>query len=199
LIQISPAFNYTISLEFDLTKHTTHRTTSPAHLPSRSSRKGDRNEKIMKILTLTFLTCARKACKASPTSFPLHPRDAELEIADVALNLLFLRNILPRLEWAALRQVCAELGLRDVAEECPAPDDLVEGEGAAESAAEEPGEGAMEVEGEGTERPSKLALELHRVLMETCVVEGSLVCGNCGHEYAVKEGIANFLLPSHLV
>ena len=29
-------------------------------------------------------------------------------------------------------------------------------------------------------------------------MEGSLVCGNCGHEYSIKEGIANFLLPSHL-
>ena len=28
--------------------------------------------------------------------------------------------------------------------------------------------------------------------------EGKLVCGNCGHEYKIKEGIANFLLPSHL-
>ena len=25
-----------------------------------------------------------------------------------------------------------------------------------------------------------------------------MVCGNCGHEYNIKEGIANFLLPSHL-
>jgi len=161
----------------------------------------------MKILTLTFLTCARKACKAHPSSFPLHPRNAELEIADVTLNLLFLRNMLPRLEWAALRQVCAELGLQGLADECPAPADLVEG-GEARGAGEE-GDAAeasaaadvMEVEGEGDGggRPSKLAVELHRVLMETCVVEGSLVCGNCGHEYAVKEGIANFLLPSHLV
>lgn len=30
-------------------------------------------------------------------------------------------------------------------------------------------------------------------------MEGKLVCGACGHEYAVKEGIANFLLPNHLV
>jgi len=152
----------------------------------------------MKILTLTFLTCARKACKSAPTSFPLHPRDAELEVADVALNLAFLRNILPRLEWAALRQLCAELGLRAVADECPGPDDLVEEEGAGESAGGEEEAGAMEMEVDGA-RPSKVALELHRVLMETCVVEGALVCGNCGHEYAVKEGIANFLLPSHLV
>ena len=40
--------------------------------------------------------------------------------------------------------------------------------------------------------------ELHTLLLETQVLEGKLVCGNCGHEYAIKEGIANFLLPSHL-
>lgn len=28
--------------------------------------------------------------------------------------------------------------------------------------------------------------------------EGKLVCGSCGHEYKIKEGIANFLLPNHL-
>jgi multifunctional methyltransferase subunit TRM112 len=41
--------------------------------------------------------------------------------------------------------------------------------------------------------------DLHNLLMETQIMEGKLVCGNCGHEYAVREGIANFLLPSHLV
>lgn len=41
--------------------------------------------------------------------------------------------------------------------------------------------------------------ELHSLLVETQMMEGRLVCGSCGHEYHVKEGIANFLLPSHLV
>ena len=41
--------------------------------------------------------------------------------------------------------------------------------------------------------------ELHTLLLETQIMEGKLVCGVCGHEYAVREGIANFLLPSHLV
>jgi multifunctional methyltransferase subunit TRM112 len=35
--------------------------------------------------------------------------------------------------------------------------------------------------------------------METQISEGKLVCGNCGHEYVVREGVANFLLPNHLV
>lgn len=63
----------------------------------------------MKILTLNFLTCARKACKATNAAFPLHPRDAELEIVETDLNPLFIRNILPRVEWDALREICVEV------------------------------------------------------------------------------------------
>ena len=40
--------------------------------------------------------------------------------------------------------------------------------------------------------------DLHTLLLETEVREGKMVCGNCGHEYKIMEGIANFLLPSHL-
>jgi multifunctional methyltransferase subunit TRM112 len=47
--------------------------------------------------------------------------------------------------------------------------------------------------------PSQTLKDLHTLLMETSVQSGKLVCGSCEHEYAVKEGIANFLLPSHMV
>jgi multifunctional methyltransferase subunit TRM112 len=50
-----------------------------------------------------------------------------------------------------------------------------------------------------TEETETLWRDLHRLLIETQVMEGKLVCGNCGHEYRIKEGIANFLLPGHLV
>ena len=40
--------------------------------------------------------------------------------------------------------------------------------------------------------------DLHTLLLETRVEEGKLVCGNCGHEFKIHQGIANFLLPSHL-
>lgn len=63
----------------------------------------------MKILTLNFLTCARKTCKTSPAAFPLHPRDAELEIVEMEFNPLFIRNILPRVEWDALKGLCTEV------------------------------------------------------------------------------------------
>ncbi|KAK1835376.1 hypothetical protein QBC39DRAFT_341203 [Podospora conica] len=127
----------------------------------------------MKLLTLNFLSCAVKTCKSSPLSFPLHPKDAELAKDDVDPNPDLLTNILPRLDWSALRTTAAELGFPDLPESAPSPSELTE--------------------------DSKTLRDLHELLVETQLVEGKLVCGCCGHEYAVREGIANFLLPSHLV
>lgn len=63
----------------------------------------------MKLLTLNFLTCARKTCKSSPAAFPLHPKEAELEQIEVDLNPLFIKNMLPRLDWAAMRTLTQEV------------------------------------------------------------------------------------------
>ena len=63
----------------------------------------------MKLLTLNFLTCAIKSCKTQPSSFPLHPRDAELEIQEADINLPFLKNILPRLMWEEIRVIAREV------------------------------------------------------------------------------------------
>ncbi|CAD0091970.1 unnamed protein product [Aureobasidium vineae] len=162
----------------------------------------------MKLLTLNFLTCARKACKQEPAAFPLHPRDAELERVEMELNPEFLVNVLPRLEWKAIRSLGEEvnspfppypinpqrqaqrqdtdanerfaiqLGLPTLPETAPEEKDLMD---------------------ESTKEPTQTLQDLHALLVETSVSNGKLVCGHCGHEYAVKEGIANFLLPSHLV
>lgn len=55
-----------------------------------------------------------------------------------------------------------------------------------------------ETKPEGDALDEQTLKDLHTLLLETRVVEGKLVCGSCGHEYKIKEGIANFLLPSHL-
>ncbi|KLJ08737.1 hypothetical protein EMPG_15827 [Blastomyces silverae] len=124
----------------------------------------------MKILTANFLTCAVKACKASPAAFPLHFSDAELEQEETEFQADFLRNILPRIDWEALVVTAGELGFTSITSTKP----------------------------EGDAVTDELLQELHRFLLETHVMEGKLVCGNCGHEYRIKEGIPNFLLPSHL-
>lgn len=67
------------------------------------------SQSIMKLLTINFLTCAVKACKSSPLSFPLHFRDAELERQEIEYNPIFLRNILPRLDWDAVKVTAMEV------------------------------------------------------------------------------------------
>jgi multifunctional methyltransferase subunit TRM112 len=151
----------------------------------------------MKLLTLNFLCCARKTCKTNPAAFPLHPKDAELEQVEAEINPLLIQNMLPRINWEALKTISQEvrfiishhhftlhllthtqqLGLPTLPEEAPEPEVLMTDDN----------------------EPSQTLKDLHTLLMETSVQSGKLVCGSCEHEYAVKEGIANFLLPSHMV
>ncbi|EPS27545.1 Multifunctional methyltransferase subunit trm112 [Penicillium oxalicum] len=126
----------------------------------------------MKVITANFVTCSVKDCKTSAASFPLHFHDAELEQLEVDLQPEFIRNILPRIDWESLRITATELGFPALPETKPEGDAL---------------------------NDEQTLKDLHRLLLETSVVEGKLVCGNCGHQYVIKEGIANFLLPSHLV
>ncbi|KAH7408964.1 hypothetical protein BKA64DRAFT_384928 [Cadophora sp. MPI-SDFR-AT-0126] len=127
----------------------------------------------MKVLTLNFLTCAVKACKSTSASFPLHPKDCELVSDSIEPNPKLLTNVLPRVDWNALIITAAELGFPTLPPTPPTPEAL--------------------------ESDAKLFSELHTLLLETQISEGGLVCANCGHEYKIKEGIANFLLPNHLV
>ena len=155
----------------------------------------------MKLLTTNFLTCAVKACKSSPLSFPLHFKDATLERTEIDFNPLFIRNILPRVNWDALTTTATELGLLSLVPE-KNPVDAV-----AETKDEDGGKmevdaGEGEGDGEGhlqTQTDEEVLKKLHNLLLETGVVEGKLVCGNCGFEYPIKEGVGNFLLPAHLV
>jgi multifunctional methyltransferase subunit TRM112 len=164
----------------------------------------------MKLLTTNFLTCAVKACKSSSLSFPLHYRDATLERTDIDFNPLFMRNILPRVDWEALKTTANELGLAAmVPEKNPVEVNTGADDGEKEMKRTEEG---MEVDGQGQndslddlkEAKHKaddedILRKLHTLLLETSVVEGKLVCGNCGFEYPIKEGVGNFLLPAHLV
>ncbi|EXJ65023.1 hypothetical protein A1O7_01362 [Cladophialophora yegresii CBS 114405] len=146
----------------------------------------------MKLLTTNFLTCAVKACKSSSSSFPLHFRDATLERTDIDFNPLFIRNILPRVNWEALTTTVAELGVASMLpDRNPLDDDN-------DNNAEQAEGTGMDVDKE-VEVDEEVLRKLHALLLETGVVEGKLVCGNCGFEYPIKEGVANFLLPAHLV
>ena len=63
----------------------------------------------MKVITANFVTCAVKECKTSPASFPLHFHDAELEQQELEFQPEFIRNIVPRIDWEALRATANEV------------------------------------------------------------------------------------------
>jgi multifunctional methyltransferase subunit TRM112 len=63
----------------------------------------------MKLLTMNFLTCARKTCKSAAAAFPLHPKEAELEQVETDMNATLIKNILPRLDWDAMKTLTTEV------------------------------------------------------------------------------------------
>ena len=64
---------------------------------------------------------------------------------------------------------------------------------------EEVGTGEISGSGRVNAIDEEILRKLHTLLLEMEVKEGVLRCGSCGFEYPVKEGVGNFLLPSHLV
>ena len=151
----------------------------------------------MKLLTANFLSCPLRTCRSSPLAFPLHFRDCEIvRIDDTpapaptdstvptsadgpwdASKLAFTIGILKRVEWDALRTSAGELGFTDLPVEKPDGEAMV----------------GLGEEGEAVLR------RCWEVLVRTEVTEGALVCGGCGHEFRIFGGIANFLVPGHLV
>ena len=173
----------------------------------------------MKLLMSNLLTCAVKSCKISPASYPLHFRDAVLERTDIKFDPTFIANMIPRIRWDAFAVNVDELSLGAMMPDRQAIEE-VEDSGFGRSALhatkgqeadnkENQEEEEMEVD---AEHPAKeksktmtesekeeVLLRLHKLLLETGVVEGKLVCRNCGFEYPIKDGVGNFLLPPHLV
>lgn len=63
----------------------------------------------MKVITANFVTCSVKECKTSPNAFPLHFHDAELEMQELDFQPEFIRNVIPRIDWEALRVTANEV------------------------------------------------------------------------------------------
>ncbi|KAK9467642.1 hypothetical protein V1512DRAFT_261634 [Lipomyces arxii] len=135
----------------------------------------------MKILTTNFVQCTVKACGSSPDCFPLHfdqqTEDMPLELAheDVDYSPEFVYNILPRIDWPALLITAHELGNDQLPMNKP------------------------EIKDPRAPEHEQLLKDLHILLLETQITQGTMRCANCGHLYFIRDSIANFLLPGHLV
>lgn len=64
---------------------------------------------MVRLITQNLLSCPSRAC-AYPTNFPLSFRNVtKLEMVEADFNEEFLRGVLSRLEWQALRKSAAEV------------------------------------------------------------------------------------------
>ncbi|CAN6596299.1 multifunctional methyltransferase subunit Trm112p [Trichomonascus vanleenenianus] len=128
----------------------------------------------MKVMTTNFVQCVVKDCAKTGNAFPLQYSDVTLVRQEAEFEPEFIANVLPKLDWDALVQTAKELGNPNLPQDKPIIED-----------AESP-------------EYTQLLKDLHELLVETIITEGSMTCRNCGHIYKIMNSIPNFLLPPHL-
>ncbi|KAG0221277.1 hypothetical protein BGX31_010046 [Mortierella sp. GBA43] len=116
-----------------------------------------------------MLQCHVKGCNAN--NFPLELQEVTLEHEEAEFNEDFIRNMLGKLEYEALVITCQKLDINDLPASIPA---------------------------DANDNEEFLQV-LHRVLLETHIKSGKMVCPNCSHIYNVRDGIPNMLLAEHEV
>eukprot|EP00158_Paraphelidium_tribonemae_P006467 Partr_v1_DN27830_c2_g1_i2_m23285 putative tRNA methyltransferase 11-2 homolog len=122
----------------------------------------------MRLITHNMLSCHKRSCNQN--QFPLLIENVEVERREVEYNPSFLANFVPRLDWKALREASAQLGLESSAKlPTVMPENVADGD-------------------------EELLRSLHDILMETHIKNGELKCQNCCRVYPIKDGIANMLL-----
>ncbi|KAJ2780816.1 hypothetical protein H4R18_003232 [Coemansia javaensis] len=128
----------------------------------------------MRLITHNMLKCHVKNCSDPDKQFPLRfkgtagAEEVKLEQIEAERNDEFLVRMLPRLEWGALAITAGELNI-------PLPDKVP-----SDPAADD---GFLQA--------------LHTAILEMHVLEGTMFCNGCGHEYKITKGIPNMLLGEH--
>jgi multifunctional methyltransferase subunit TRM112 len=130
----------------------------------------------MRLFTHNLLTCNVKACVAtasrsstiSTSNFPLKIEIDEggLKQEESEFRPEATARLLQKLDWSALREAAASLG---VAELPPSPP-------------------------QNPEADLGFLKSVHDLIMDIHIVEGRLVCPNCARAFPIKNGIPNMLL-----
>ncbi|XP_044239609.1 multifunctional methyltransferase subunit TRM112-like protein [Ursus americanus] len=101
-----------------------------------------------------------------PRGFPLHLQATEVRINPMEFNPDFLACMIPKVEWAVLLEAADTLHLVEV------PKGLTE----------------------GYDHDEKFLRQMHHVLLEEDVLEGTLQCPESGHLFPISRRIPNMLL-----
>ncbi|XP_004682725.2 PREDICTED: multifunctional methyltransferase subunit TRM112-like protein [Condylura cristata] len=118
----------------------------------------------MKLLTHNLLSSHVRG--VGPRGFPLRLQATEVRINPVEFNPDFVARMIPKVEWAALLEAAETLHLVEV------PKGPVQ----------------------GYEQDEKFLRQMHHVLLEVEVLEGTLQCPESGRLFPISRGIPNMLL-----
>lgn len=118
----------------------------------------------MKLLTHNLLSSHVRG--VGPRGFPLRLQATEVRINPVEFNPDFVARMIPKVEWAALLEAADTLHLVEVPK------------------------GPIE----GYEHDEKFLRQMHHVLLEVDVLEGTLQCPESGRLFPISRGIPNMLL-----
>ncbi|KAL4486884.1 hypothetical protein ABPG72_009648 [Tetrahymena utriculariae] len=119
----------------------------------------------MRLLSHNLLQCNVKNCKSN--NFPLKIQVDKSNIINCEFRKEPLVKLIPKLDWSALAITVHNLAKNKDFPEKYNPallDDL------------------------------KFMQDLHRILMETHIIEGALICEGCNKRYPIKNGIPNMIL-----
>ncbi|OQR92391.1 hypothetical protein ACHHYP_03737 [Achlya hypogyna] len=133
----------------------------------------------MRLLTHNMLVCNIKACVATartdpnapPANFPLRiePAANGVEVAETQYSKEFMLHILKSIDWRGLATTVNQLNHPELP---PLPATLPA----------------------NIEHDEELLKAVHHVIFDTEIIEGELVCNNCGRSYPISGGVPNMLL-----
>lgn len=118
----------------------------------------------MKLMTHNFLSS--KFLKGVVNGYPLLLSATKTEVKDFDYNEQFVKKIVPKLDYGALRQAAESIG---------------------------EAEGLPPEIGNDWEKDETLLRKLHHVLVSVEVLEGELKCPETGRIFPIREGIPNML------
>eukprot|EP00588_Corethron_pennatum_P000610 CAMPEP_0194296446 /NCGR_PEP_ID=MMETSP0169-20130528/56131_1 /TAXON_ID=218684 /ORGANISM="Corethron pennatum, Strain L29A3" /LENGTH=143 /DNA_ID=CAMNT_0039045907 /DNA_START=111 /DNA_END=542 /DNA_ORIENTATION=- len=138
----------------------------------------------MRLLTHNFLI---SNVKGTEKGYPLKIEVEAVVEEPSQINPAFLWKILPKLDWAVVRDAALSIAdkfdppLPPLPEERPSP-------------CVDHASPFSNVYGDGEAEVDPVLTSVHRILMDAHLIDGSLVCPDTGRIFPVKEGIPNMVL-----
>ncbi|EWM29320.1 TRM112-like protein [Nannochloropsis gaditana] len=138
----------------------------PPRIPLNSTKKYHQHAPTTVVMRLITHNMLKSNVKGVINGFPLRIEAEKVEVKETEFNSEFVQNLLPKVDWPALRGASKELGMDELPEEMD----------------------------EANKTDDSFLQLVHKLLLDVHVLEGSLVCPETGRRFPINNGIPNMLL-----